>query len=118
MSLSEQVMAQVRLLMPEVVDDRVDLLQIVCTAEVTAICGRLRPDVDPEDCQADLVTAAGMCAAAALLEMAGDERPEQFAVGDLTIRRGEGGKGPAYLRRQAALLMAPYLQSGIPFMGV
>jgi hypothetical protein len=118
MSLTEQVMAQVRFLTPELIGDSEDLLQIVCSAAVSTLSSRLRPDVEPADCQGELVTAAGMCAAAALMDMASDDRPEQFTAGDVTVRRGSGGSGAAYLRSQAAMLMAPYVENGVPFMGV
>ena len=118
MNLTDQVVAHVRFLAPELIGDREDLLQILCNAAVTSLSSRLRADVEPEDCQGELVTAAGMCAAAALMDMAGDDRAEQFTAGDLTVRRGTGGKGAAYLRSQAAMLMAPFVENGIPFMGV
>ena len=118
MSLTDQVVTQVRFLAPELIGDKEDLLQIVCNAALSTLSGRLRGDVEPEDCQGELVTAAGMCAAAALMDLAEDDRAAQFTAGDLTVRRGGGGKAAAYLRSQAAALMAPFVENGVPFMGV
>ena len=118
MSLTDQVAAQVQFMAPELITDKADLLHMVCSAAVSALSNRLRDGLEPEDCQADFVTAAGMYAAAALSEMENDGKVEQFTAGDLTMRRGSKGSAANYLRAQAALLMAPYLQTGFTFLGV
>ena len=118
MSLTEQVMAQARFLARDVADKDIQLLETVCIAAVSSLEARLRDDVSSEDCQADLVTAAGMLAIAALTDIGDWTGVEQMTAGDLTIRRKDTGSAAEYLRSQAELLMAPYLKTAFSFLGV
>lgn len=118
MSLAEQVAAQVQFMAPELLTDNTDLLNVVCQAAVSSLSHRLREDLEPEDCMADFVTAAGMYAVAALVDIGDWSRVEQFTAGDLTVRRDNSHSAAEYLRSQAALLMAPYVKSGFSFLGV
>ena len=118
MTVTEQVIAQAKFMAPEVVEDSADLLQTVCTAVVSSLTARLRDDLEPEDCQADFVTAAGMYAVAAMSEISDWSRVEQLTAGDLTVRQGNANGAADYLRSQADMLMAPYLKTGFSFLGV
>ena len=74
-------------------------------------------EVDEEDCRDLLVVASAWTALAAMtgaLE-ASQPTPVSFSAGDLSVTaaRGEGGNACAEsLRRQAELVMTPYVQDG------
>ena len=118
MSLTEQVLAQARFMAPELIEDNVALLETLCKAAVSSLSARLREDLDPEDCLADFVTAAGMYALAAMSEIGDWSKVEQLTAGDMTVRRDNTNAAAAYLRSQAELLMTPYLRPGFAFVGV
>ncbi len=117
MSLTEEVVSQVRFLAPDLTADQQDLVNAVCQAAVSSLEARLRENVAVADCQVDLITAAGMYAVAALSEIGDFSCVEQLTAGDVTVRRGHNS-GAEYLREQARLLMAPYLKDGFAFLGV
>lgn len=117
MSLTDQVYSQARYMAPELTEEQESLLSAVCQAAVASLEARLRDELTVEDCQADLVTAAGMYAVAALSEMGDLSGVQQLTAGDVTVRRGNNS-GAEYLRRQARMLMAPYLKDGFSFVGV
>lgn len=118
MSLTEQVLAQVKFMAPELVEDQPELLQTICQAVVSSLTARLRDDLDPQDCLSDFVTAAGMYALAAMSEVSDWGRVEQLTAGDLTVRRSGSDGAARYLRAQADQLMAAYLKIGFAFLGV
>lgn len=117
MTIAEQVIAQAQFMAPELIEDNAQLLATVCNATVSSLAARLRDNLEPEDCLADFVTAAGMYALAAMMDIGDWSGMEQLTAGDLTVRRGDHAPA-AYLRSQADLLMAPYLKSGFAFLGV
>ena len=117
MTIAEQVIAQAQFMAPELIDDNSPLLSTVCQATVSSLAARLRDNLEPEDCLADFVTAAGMYALAAMADIGDFSGMEQLTAGDLTVRRGDHTPSQ-YLRNQADLLMAPYLKSGFSFLGV
>lgn len=117
MSLTEQVIAQVSYMNETLAQENETLLQVVCQAQVSSLEARLRDDLTTEDCQADFVTAAGMYALAAMADMGATGGIEQFTAGDVTVRRGADGTAD-YLRRQAEMLMRPYLKPPFVFVGV
>lgn len=118
MSLVEQVYHQASFLSQELTQEREALLEVVCQAAVSSLTARLRDDLEPQDCQADFVTAAGMYALAALSEIGDWTGTEQLTAGDLTVRRSSQNCLANYLRAQAELLMAPYLKQPFLFQGV
>ncbi len=117
MNLTEEVYNQARFMAQELTENQQDLLQVICQSAVASLEARLRDNVTVGDCQADFVTAAGMYAVAAMAEIGDFDGVEQLTAGDVTVRRGNNGASE-YLRRQARLLMAPYLKDGFSFLGV
>lgn len=118
MNLTEQVMAQAGFMAQELAAGDNHLLETVCKAAVSSLKARLRDDVAVEDCQADLITAAGMLAVAALADIGDWTGVEQLTAGDFMVRRKNSGSAVEYLRSQAEMLMAPYLKSNLTFLGV
>ncbi len=92
------------------------LLEVLCSAAVAALAGRLREGIAPEDHWEEFVTAACFYALADLkaMESAG---VEEFKAGDLTVKSGSGDSGEA-LQREAEKLMKPWLQDSFAFLGV
>jgi hypothetical protein len=86
----------------------------LCRATEAALRARLRSGVTPEDCADSFVFAAARYVRAALLEESA--AVGSFTAGDLSISAGTAGT--AQLRQQADLLLAPYLQDGVAFLGV
>ena len=118
MSLVQQVYAQAAVLAGELTQQQSRILEALCTAGTTAMAARLRDGLTPADCKADFIAAASLMALAALDGLDDERNVEQITAGDLTMRRGSKGSAANYLRAQAALLMAPYLQTGFTFLGV
>lgn len=116
MTLKEQVFAQAAVLAGEMEQKQWDLLDALCTASTASLCARLRPGLSVEACKADFIAAASLFALAAFNEAA--NAPEQFALGDLTVRKGSGDAASRCLFHQAQLMIAPYLQDSFTFMGV
>lgn len=102
----------------ELSEENAALLEVVCQAAVSSLTARLRDNLEPEDCLADFVTAAGMYALAAMSDIGNWSNVEQLTAGDLTVRRSSNDCAANYLRSQADLLMAPYLKSPFVFRGV
>ena len=116
MTLEEQIYAQCLVMAGELSPEQDKLLTVLCRAARATLAGRLRENVKPEDCQADFVAAGSLYALAALSES--DGSPEQFSAGDLTVRRGDPNAAARCLRRQAELLMMPYVRDCFAFLGV
>lgn len=115
MNVQEQVYAQAAALAGQQEQRQEELLRLLCSAAVTALEARLREGVSVDSCKADFVAAAALEALASLGEAGGELR--EFRAGDLTVKQG-GGSAARCLRRQAELMMAPYLRDGFIFMGV
>lgn len=101
-------------------EEELPLLDALCTAAEEELAGRLREDVQPEDCGVLFPLAAALTAAGDLLPFRGSGDVEQFTAGDVSVRLRKGGEQSASsLRRQAAALLSRYLRDGgFAFMGV
>lgn len=118
MTLTDQVYTQA-LLMAGGLEARLEvLLKVLCRSALVSLEARLRDGLTAEDCKADLVAAASLYALAALSEAGEAGEVEQFAAGDVTVRRRGGGAAANCLRYQAELLIGPYLKDGFAFLGV
>lgn len=113
MELRELVYAQAVALAGQ--PEQAELLKLLCGAAVTALEVRLREGLTVDSCKADFVAAAALYALAALSEAGNGIR--EFRAGDLVVKQG-GGAAAACLRRQAELMLMPYLQDGFAFLGV
>ncbi|MCI5498945.1 MAG: hypothetical protein MR419_05415 [Clostridiales bacterium] len=94
-----------------------EVLSSLCGGALDQWRGRLRDEVDEEDCRDLLVVASAWTALAAMTGAmeASQPTPVSFSAGDLSVTaaRGEGGNACAEsLRRQAELVMTPYVQDG------
>lgn len=114
MTVQELVYAQA-VALADVQEQQQALLKLLCNAGVTALEARLREGLTVESCKADFVAAAALYALAALEESGG--QVQEFRAGDLTVKQG-GGAAARCLRRQAELMMMPYLRDGLVFTGV
>jgi hypothetical protein len=95
-----------------------NLLRLMCSSAVSGLRARLQPGLQPEDCKADFVAAASLYALAALSEVDPVVNIQQIQVGDVTLRPGGSSAAARCLRKQAELIMAPYLESGYAFRRV
>jgi len=118
MTLTERVINQARLMAQELSEENEVLLEAMCRAAQTSLSSRLRPPLTPEDCESAFVTAAGMYAIAAMSGVTDLGQLEQVTAGDVTIRRNNANAAANCLRAQAELLMMPYLETPLLFMGV
>ncbi len=118
MTLTEKVFTQARLMAHELPEENQPLLEAMCRAAVVSLRNKLRDNLTPEDCLADFVMAAGMYAVAAMSDVRDLGMPEQITAGDLTVRKGGGNLAADCLRIQAQMLMAPYVKTGVAFLGV
>ena len=118
MTLKEQVFAQAALLAGQLEGNRLEMLDVLCTASVASLSARLRQGLTPEDCKADFVAAASLFAVAAMSELDEVSQMEQITAGDLTMRRKSTDAAGCCLRYQAELLMMPYMCDPFAFVGV
>lgn len=119
MTLTDRIYAQSRILAGELDCRQEALLRILCVSAENALKGKLRRGICVDDCVGDFVAAASLYALAALSESDGVMAPESFRVGDVTVQRGGASAATSCLRRQAELMIAPYLQpDGFAFAGV
>ncbi len=118
MSLTEQIFAQASLLVQDLEGTDQELLKLFCQSAAAYLKAKLRPGLEPEDLKADFVAAASLYAVAALSETGEQGRIDQFTAGDLTLRRSSGNAAACCLRYQAELMMLPYTQGALAFMGV
>lgn len=98
------------------------LLEALCTAAEAQVAQRLREGCTVEACGDAFYPAAAMLAAAGMLTCRSGGDVEQLQAGDMSLRLGPGGgvcEAAAVLRRQCALLMAPYWEDdSFAFTGV
>ena len=103
-------------------EEEIPLLEALCTAAEAQTAQRLREGCTAGDCGDAFCCAAAMLAAAGMLTCRGGGDVEQMQAGDVSLRLGPGGgacEAAAVLRRQSALLMAPYWEDdGFAFAGV
>ena len=111
MTLKEQVFAQAALLAGKLDEEKMRMLDALCGASTASLAARLREGLEPGDCRADFVASASLYALAALSEMDTAANMQQIQVGDVTMRPGGGSAAARCLRKQAELIMAPYLES-------
>ena len=116
MSIADQIYAQALVMVGELTPEQDALLRVLCRVAKTNLAGRLRSGITPEDCRADFIAAGSLFALAALSE--GDDSPERFTAGELTIQRGSGSAAARCLRSQAELLLMPYVRDCFAFLGV
>lgn len=92
------------------------LLRSLVQVSVGALKNRLKAGVVPDDCGEAFRLAAALVTMDALERATGSSRVNSFAVGDISIRTGDGGAGLVPL---AERLMAPWLgENGFAFRGV
>ncbi len=95
-------------------------LELFCKSAYAIFINRLRSDLTAADCGNEIINATALLALAALAEAGTLSGVEQFTAGDISLKLENGGEFAAAncLRTQAYLLMGPYLQAPIIFMGV
>ena len=120
MMLRDQVYAQALLLAGDLEERQSQLLQVLCNAAAASLQSRLRDGITPEDCKADFIAAASLYALASLGEAAETASVEEFQAGDLTVRQTKDGRDAASncLKRQADMMILPYLKDRFSFLGV
>lgn len=117
MMLADQVYAQA-VLLTGVEPEQEALLQMFCRSAVAGLKAQLREGVTTEDCKADFVAAASLYAVAALAEADEMQNLSQIQIGDVTMRRETGGAAARCLRKQAELIMYPFVQTPFAFRRV
>ncbi len=118
MSLTEQIYTQARLLAGELEPRQEVLLRMLCTSAENTLQAKLRAGITISDCTRDFVSAASLYALAALSETDRAMAPESFRVGDITVQKTGDSAAAACLRRQAELMIAPYIKERFSFMRV
>lgn len=117
MTLNEQIYAQALLLAGDLDTQQSKLLETMCGVSAASLDARLRDGITAEDCKAAYLAAAALLALAALSELDLRSNPEQFSVGDFSVKTGSNAAA-ACLRRQAEMMIAPYLRDAFSFRGV
>ena len=117
MNTLEFSVAMARAFVPEDQADDAVLTGFCKAAEAELLCN-LKDGLTVEDC-ADSFTLACCYLALSYLCAGKSTAPQQFTVGDVSIRRGGEDLSAACLRAQAKLAMAPYIKDGaFAFKGV
>ena len=95
-------------------------LSLLCTAVQAQVSARFRRGVCAADCEAAFVCACACLAAAGMQDMrVRDGEAQSLRVGDVSIAFAAGGdRRTETLRRQAQMLLAPYMASEFAFCGV
>lgn len=94
-----------------------EILRALCGQAAAELAGRLRAGIAAEDCAGPFALAGAWLALAGLC--AGDDGPERFTAGDLTIQSRSQAARQDALRLQAEQVMRPYLRDdGFVFRGV
>ena len=109
MTLTDQVYAQAAMLAG--VDEKSEaLLQLLSRSAVAGLKHQLRSGVKVDDCKADFVAAASLYALAALSEADEMKNLSQLQIGDVTVKRNSGSAAARCLRKQAELIMFPFVE--------
>lgn len=116
MSLKELAYAQALTLAGELEENQQELLKVLCAAAVTALEGQLRDGLTAEDCKADFLAAASLYALSGLSQTG--DGVQEFRTGELTVKRESGDAASRCLKRQAELIIRPYLKDRFAFLGV
>ena len=109
MTRLEDITATARVFAGTLSDGRAAVLERLCAAADSAMLGRLRDGVTPEDCYDSYVCACAWVALSAL-DGVRDGGVEAFTAGTLSVRRASGAS--ACLAMQAEVMMAPYVHDG------
>lgn len=117
MTLTDQVYAQA-VMLSEVDAQSEALLQLLCRSAVAGLKARLREGIRVDDCKADFVAAASLYALAALSESDETKNLSQLQIGDVTMKRGSGSAAAKCLRKQAELIMYPFVEGSLAFRRV
>ncbi len=117
MTLVQQVYTQAVLLSGMEESARGQLLQIFCRSAVSSLSARLRPGLTAEDLRADFIASAALYALAAFSESEEIGTLSHLQLGDLTVKPG-GNAAAKALRRQADIIMAPYVMDRLVLRGV
>ena len=118
MILTEQIIAQAKILIRDLEDRDLPTLELLCRSAEVMLKAKLREGIRAEDCIADFVASAALFAVAAMTELDEIAQMEMVTVGDLTLRRKSNDAAACCLRYQAELLMAPYMADTFAFVGV
>lgn len=118
MSLTDQIYTQALLLVGELDHRQEALLQVLCRSAENTLAAKLRAGIMAEDCAGDFVSAASLYALATLSETDGAMEPESFRVGDVTVHKSGSSAAANCLRRQAELMIGPYLTDHFSFTRV
>jgi len=118
MILTEQIVAQAKILIRDLEERDLPMLEILCRSAETILKAKLREGICAEDCIADFVAAAALFAVAAMTELDEIAQMEMVTAGDLTLRRKSSDASACCLRYQAELLMSPYMADAFAFVGV
>lgn len=118
MSLIDQIYMQALLLAGELDDRQKTLLRVLCRSAESTLTAKLRTGLTAKDCAGDFVAAASLYALAALSETDGAMAPESFRVGDVTVHKSGSSAAANCLRRQAELMIGPYLTNSFSFKRV
>lgn len=118
MTTSEHAYAQALLFAGPLEEVQKARLEVLCKSVEESLKHKLRPGLTPEDLRADYIAAVGLYGVAALEELEQRGEPKSFTASDLTIRREDAGVSVKCLRRQAEMLLAPYLCDSFSFRSV
>ena len=118
MTASEHAYAQALLFAGPLEEAQKARLEILCRSVEESLKHKLRPGLTPEDLRADYIAAVGLYGVAALEELEQRGEPKSFSASDLTIQREDASVTVKCLRKQAEMLLSPYLQDGFTFRSV
>ncbi len=122
--MTEEIFTQAQAMYREQLNERENsVLQQLCRCAEEKLASRLREGTALEEIGAIFVTAAGMLALSLFLQVrSGTQEESSMKLGDVSIQRrgaGAGHSSAAQLRRQAELLLHPWLEDqGFAFCGV
>jgi hypothetical protein len=116
--LTQVIYTHALLMAPEMSDREEELLKDLCFAAEESLQSKLRPNIIIKDCHNQFVAAASMYALAALSEADEVDNLSQIQIGDVTLRRDKGSAAARCLRKQAELIMFPFVQDGFGFRRV
>lgn len=106
----------------KLIGDAPENLETLCRMAEQEISARIKPNVSMEECKDAFIQAAAMIAAAIYRgAKGGTEDVSAYRAGSVSVtkRVSESGGNYESLRRQAELIMAPYIyDSGFSFIGV
>lgn len=115
---NNDIAAKAREIAPEICADNEELLHVFCLAADAELKSRLKNPLSAGDNEELFVTAAGMIAAAMLMENSGDDI-SSFSAGSLSVSVNDDSSAAKSLRRRAESLLHGLTESGdFAFVGV